>query len=52
LPGYRLASAHRSGALETKFPTTALAKLTLAKTSQLSQVDALLAEHVVPKHLG
>ena len=40
--------------LETKFPTAALATLTLANTpwSQLSRADAVLAAYVVPKQLG
>jgi phosphohistidine phosphatase len=40
--------------LEAKFPTAALATLTLPNTiwSQLSQDDALLAAYVVPKQLG
>jgi phosphohistidine phosphatase len=40
--------------LETKFPTAALATLTIAKTPwrQLSRGDAALADFVVPKQLG
>lgn len=40
--------------LEAKFPTAALATLTLANTtwSQLSRADAALAAYVVPKQLG
>ena len=40
--------------LEAKFPTAALATLTLPKTpwSQLSQADTVLAAYVVPKQLG
>jgi phosphohistidine phosphatase len=39
--------------LKTKFPTAALATLTLANTpwSKLSEADALLAAYVVPKQL-
>jgi phosphohistidine phosphatase len=42
------------GRLRAKFPTAALATLTLPKTSwsRLSQADALLAAYVVPKQLG
>ncbi len=42
------------GRLEAKFPTAALATLTLANTTwrQLSQGDAVLAAYVVPKQLG
>jgi phosphohistidine phosphatase len=41
------------GRLETKFPTAALATLTLANTNwrQLSRGDAVLAAYVVPKQL-
>ena len=39
--------------LKTKFPTAALATLTLRTTwQQLSQADAALAAYVVPKQLG
>jgi phosphohistidine phosphatase len=40
--------------LEAKFPTAALATLTLPNTtcSQLSKADAVLAAYVVPKQLG
>ena len=40
--------------LEAKFPTAALATLTLANTTwrRLSQADAVLAAYVVPKQLG
>lgn len=40
--------------LEAKFPTAALATLTLPNTtwSRLSQADALLTGYVVPKQLG
>jgi phosphohistidine phosphatase len=40
--------------LQAKFPTAALATLTLANTtwSQLSQADGLLADYIVPKQLG
>jgi len=40
--------------LEAKFPTGALATLSLANTtwSQLSRADAVLAAYVVPKQLG
>jgi phosphohistidine phosphatase len=40
--------------LESKFPTAALATLTLANAtwSQLSQGDGVLAAYVVPKQLG
>jgi phosphohistidine phosphatase len=42
------------GRLETKFPTAALATLTLATTTwqRLSEADAVLAAYVVPKELG
>jgi phosphohistidine phosphatase len=42
------------GRLEKKFPTAALATLTLANTPwhSLSQADAVLAGYVVPKQLG
>jgi phosphohistidine phosphatase len=42
------------GRLEAKFPTAALATLTLVDTSwrRLSQGDAMLAAYVVPKQLG
>jgi phosphohistidine phosphatase len=42
------------GRLEAKFPTAALATLTIANTTwrQLSQGDAVLAAYVVPKQLG
>jgi phosphohistidine phosphatase len=42
------------GRLEAKFPTAALATLTLPNRtwSQLSQGDAVLAAYVVPKQLG
>jgi phosphohistidine phosphatase len=52
--GVGLASAGAQlGRLEAKFPTAALATLTLGKTSwsQLSQGDAVLAAYVVPKQL-
>jgi phosphohistidine phosphatase len=40
--------------LKAKFPTAALATLTLPTTtwSQLSPADALLSAYVVPKQLG
>jgi phosphohistidine phosphatase len=40
--------------LRTKFPTAALATLTIANTpwSQLAQADAVLAAYVVPKQLS
>jgi phosphohistidine phosphatase len=42
------------GRLEEKFPTAALATLTLANTPwhSLSRADAVLADYVVPKQLG
>lgn len=42
------------GRLEAKFPTAALATLTLPDTPwrRLSEGDAVLAEYVVPKQLG
>jgi phosphohistidine phosphatase len=42
------------GRLETKFPTAALATLTLptATWQSLSEADAVLAAYVVPKELG
>jgi phosphohistidine phosphatase len=42
------------GRLETKFPTAALATLTLATAmwQRLSEADAVLAAYVVPKELG
>ena len=42
------------GRLETKFPTAALATLTLrtATWQRLSEADAVLAAYVVPKELG
>lgn len=42
------------GRLEEKFPTAALATLTLANTPwrSLSHADAVLTEYVVPKQLG
>jgi phosphohistidine phosphatase len=40
--------------LEAKFPTAALATLTLPRATgrRLSQADAVLAAYVVPKQLG
>jgi phosphohistidine phosphatase len=42
------------GRLETKFPTAALATLTLptATWQRLSEADAVLDAYVVPKELG